>query len=170
MKVNAETLCDPNGNVFSSCWMAASKAGLPPPIPSSTWIPKIPSSLLGWLSVAGVLRTKQQGSKGHASKPSLCNSVTNAQYQRYGASIRPYAPLFSRQICWELNPMAFLSSGTGSIAIILSACGRPWRNAAFISKDLIFHECDAIVCKTTILEVLLSVGLSLGTSSNWGSK
>ena len=170
VNVKADILWEPKANVFSSSRIFASKTSLPPPMPSSTWTPKIPSSLPGWPFEDGDRSTKQHGSKGEVSKPSLRSSDTKAQYQRYGASIRPYALLFNLHISFGFMDKAFLSSGTGSTAITLSAWGWPWRKAALMSKDLSFHMWDEITCKAIIREVLLRVGLSLGISSMRGSK
>ena len=101
VSVNALAFLDPNANLASNlcktCWNFA----LPPPMPSSTWTPRMPT-MAPWAGVwrfgAGSSpdgmtessqRTNTQGSNGQASIPNRVNSWTSAQYQRYGASIKP---------------------------------------------------------------------------------
>ena len=55
---------------------------------------------------------KQHGSNGEASKPSCVSSDTKEQYQRYGASMRPYALLFNRHISWGFRSRDLRNSGT----------------------------------------------------------
>ena len=59
---------EPKGKVFWSSSRAFSKWWLPPPIPSSTWVPRIPSNWFGFL---GFLRRKRQLSRGWAWNPTL---------------------------------------------------------------------------------------------------
>ena len=139
-------------------------------MPSSTWMPNTP--MMG--PVAGLMpaglgcslsgtyessrSTKTHGSNGHDSIPNLVNSWTRAQYHRYGASIKPYAPFCSFAISLDFMFKASRSSLTGSISISLSFWGWPCRNAALISKDCNCQPCDAIVCRMTIREDLPRVG------------
>ena len=93
-----------------------------------------------------------------------------AWYHWYGASIKPYAPFSSLQTSLVASWRASISSLTGSIANVRSACGFPWRNAASMSKERNCHPLEAINCNNNIFEFLPSAGESRGKSSSLGSR
>ena len=81
-------------------------------------------------------------------------ALSNSLYQRYGASMSPYADLASLQISSGDSFMAAIISGGGSRPMIL-----PWvdpcKNAALISKDINSQFMDDISCKISIRDCLL---------------
>ena len=119
--------------VINGCRFAVDSSNYPP-TPSSTWIPSTPARVPSFSR-----STKTHGSKGHASKFNFCRSLTREQYHKYGASMRLYALLLSFPTPLGSMFRAVRISGTGSIAVILSAWACPCKKAAFMSKDWRSH-------------------------------
>ena len=75
-----------------------------------------------------------------------CRSTRSSSLNhKYGASIRPYADFSNRQTSRSFRFIAFMSSGTGSIAIVRFSWVLPCRKAALMSKDLRVHSKEAII-------------------------
>ena len=111
VKMKLVALRDPKEYFWDSSNNFWSKYSSPPHRPSSTCTPRIPES---WL-LLGLWRTKTQGSNGDCWNPNRRSSFNRVWYHRNGASINPYALLFSWQHSCGFKCIARANSGTGSI-------------------------------------------------------
>ena len=166
-KSNSPILKAPNEYFWRRFPITSMKYLSPPPSPSSTWIPKTPLTQdFPWSS--GVTSAKTQPSRGHGTNPSSSKVRLKAWYQRYGPSIRPYAPPWRPHCSPSFMPRALEISVGGYIPSSLPSPS-PFRKAVEISKFNRGQRLLDTFCKISCFPSLLRVGASFGTTLMSGS-